>query len=315
MFSKLKRFFIKIIYSFSDGLKNAENEMFVSKNTSNADSSYTQQINVRNVGGDLLKGEVTQEVEDLRYSTYQVYKESNNYEYIGEGISVKKEKEDFNINNFSFTQRNKLFCRGICDADNEIDKFTLTIAYALTPRFKIERFAESFNISGNQNTVNITFRFNKSYDINSPITKMFYNELMKIETNPRNNEIFNNNIVSLCFTTYKAQGEDDFVMYILNNLTAKKYEFFDQYVNITFTSNDFTRQDLTEKFFSSNQHKRYENKMGKQSNPKMIVSDIKQYKCSKCGELMNQFDYEITSYDIGKPMCVKCLEKYLTFKE
>ena len=78
MLTKLKKY----LYGFFFGLKNADSEMFSSKHTSNSDSNYIQQIKETNVGKDLLKGEVTQEVEDLRYSTYSVYRESNQYEYI-----------------------------------------------------------------------------------------------------------------------------------------------------------------------------------------------------------------------------------------
>ena len=307
---------MKLFYGLGFGMKNAESEMFLSKNSSNSESSYVQQIKEQNVGKDLLKGEVTQEVEDLRYSTYKVYKESNNYEYLGNGVAIKKEKIDFNINKFSFVQRNKIFCKSVYESfdettDGDADKFTLIIGYETSPRFKLERFAECLTVCGTNGNVDITFRFNKAYDLSSPITKMFYNELMKLEDSERGNEIYSNNISNLCFTTYKAQGEDDFIMYVFNNLRPKNYELLDQYVNITFTTNDFTRQDLTEKFFSKNQQDKYEMKISKEKNISFLVPESK-YKCSECGEEMNQFDYEITSYDFGRGLCLKCLEKYLT---
>ena len=307
---------MKLFYGLGFGMKNAESEMLLSKNSSNSESSYVQQIKEQNVGKDLLKGEVTQEVEDLRYSTYKVYKESNNYEYLGNGVAIKKEKNDFNINKFSFVQRNKIFCKSVYESfdetkDEDADKFTLIIGYETSPRFKLERFAECLTVCGTNGNVDITFRFNKAYDLSSPITKMFYNELMKLEDSERGNEIYSNNISNLCFTTYKAQGEDDFIMYVFNNLQPKNYELLDQYVNITFTTNDFTRQDLTEKFFSKNQQDKYEMKISKEKNISFLVPESK-YKCSECGEEMNQFDYEITSYDFGRGLCLKCLEKYLT---
>lgn len=315
MIKKISNFFARFFYGLGFGMKNAESEMLLSKNSSNSESSYVQQIKEQNVGKDLLKGEVTQEVEDLRYSTYKVYKESNNYEYLGDGVAIKKEKKDFNINNFSFVQRNKIFCKSVYESFEEsvedMDKFTLTVVYETSPRFKIERFTECLTVRGVNGNIDITFRFNKAYDINSPITRMFYNELMKLENTDRGNEIYSDNITNLCFTTYKAQGEDDFIMYIFNNLQPKSYEFLEQYVNITFTTNNFTRQDLTEKFFSKNQQDKYTMKMSKDRTISFLVPESK-YRCSECGEEMNQFDYEITSYDFGRGLCLKCLEKYLT---
>ena len=315
MIKKISNFFTRFFYGLGFGMKNAESEMLLSKNSSNSESSYVQQIKEQNVGKDLLKGEVTQEVEDLRYSTYKVYKESNNYEYLGDGVAIKKEKKDFNINNFSFVQRNKIFCKSVYESFEEsvddMDKFTLTVVYETSPRFKIERFTECLTVRGVNGNIDITFRFNKAYDINSPITRMFYNELMKLENTDRGNEIYSDNITNLCFTTYKAQGEDDFIMYIFNNLQPKSYEFLEQYVNVTFTTNDFTRQDLTEKFFSKNQQDKYTMKMSKDRTISFLVPESK-YRCSECGEEMNQFDYEITFYDFGRGICLKCLEKYLT---
>ena len=317
MLKKIKFFLLNFFYAFSYGLKNAESEMFVSKNSSNSDSDFNLQIKDTNIGKDLLKGEVTQEVEDLRYSTYSVYKESKNYEYIGDGVAIKKDKVPFDINNFKFTQRNKKFCMSIkesldCEVFNGIDDFTLSIVYYNTPRFKLERFVDFITVRGLDGNVEITLRFDKSYDLSNPLTKMFFNELMKLNTSDRNNEIFNENIDTLCFTTYKSQGEDDFVMYIFYRLKPKSYEFFDNYVNVVFSVDDFVREDLTEKFFSKDQNKRYLNK-DKKSNDFKIPSLTKSFHCSTCGCEMNQYDYEITLHDIGKPLCVKCLENHLTF--
>jgi hypothetical protein len=316
MIKKISNFFSRFFYGLGFGMKSAESEMLLSKNSSNSESSYVQQIKEQNVGKDLLKGEVTQEVEDLRYSTYKVYKESNNYEYLGNGVAVKKETKDFNINNFSFVQRNKIFCKGVYESfdetkDGDADKFTLMIVYETSPRFKIERFTECLTVRGINGVVNVTFRFNKDYDLSSPLSRMFYNELMKLKTSDKNNHIFSDNLNSICFTTYKAQGEDDFVMYVIKNLQPKEYEFFDKYINVTFTSHEFVRQDLIEKFFSQNQQDKYSLNMAKEKNISLFTQE-KKYRCSECGSEMNQFDYEITSYDFGKGLCLKCLEKYLT---
>lgn len=319
MKKKISNFFSQLFYGLGFGMRNAEDEMLFSKHSSDSDSSYIEQINERNVGKDLLKGEVTQEVEDLRYSTYKVYRESNNYEYMGNGVSVKKEKNVFNINNFKFVQKNKIFCKSIYESfdeskDDDVDKFTLTFGYITSPKFRLERFVESIEVNSINGVVNITLRFPKAFDNFSPITKMFYNELMKLETSERGNEIYSDNISSLCFTTYKAQGEDDFIMYAFSNLKPKKYEFFNDYVNIVFTTMVFNREDLTAKFFSSHQQDKYEVRE-KKNNKITMFSTSSNYKCSECGNDMNQFDYDITLYDFGRALCIKCLEKYLTLKE
>lgn len=302
------------VYSFFYGLKGAENEMFVSKHTINSDTNFTQQIQQDNLGENLLKGEVTQEVMDLRHSTYSVSRESESYEYIGDGVAIKKDKEPFDINNFSFIQRNKFFCKGILetiDETNKQDEFTLICTYKDISRFKLERFIEYISIKTVNSNAKITLRFNKSYDYSNPMTKLFYNELIALENkNVRVNSI-KDNLESICFTTYKAQGEDDMVTYFFSNLNYGGCDIFDTYINVNFYTNVYSRKDLFNQYYSENQDNKYKNKKSKQSQ-KSYITKIENYKCSSCGNDMNQIDYEITKYDLGKSLCTKCLEEYLT---
>jgi hypothetical protein len=314
MLNKIKKY----LYGFFFGLKNADSEMFSSKHTSNSDSNYIQQIKENNIGKDLLKGEVTQEVEDLRYSTYAVYRESNKYEYIGNGVSVKKENVDVDYNNFQFVQRNKLFCKSIYeslneDSSNNFDDFTLKFTYNDVSRFKLERYVEYLTIKIVNGVAKLTLRFNKDYDISNPFTKIFYKELMKLDNDSIKINEFNN-LSSILFTTFKAQGEDDFIMYSFYNLEYKGYEILDEYVNITYTTNVFNREDLTKKFFSKNQNDKYNKKLSKEKTV-TTISNVIDYKCSECGSILNQYDYDITKYEFGRGLCIKCLEKYLTFEK
>ena len=316
MFKKIKRFLLKLVYGISYGMKSAENEMLMSKNSSMTDSQYNQQIKDVNVGKDLLKGEVTQEVKDLRYSTYEVYRQSNSYEYIGDGVAVKKEEVERDINHIRFTQRNKVFCKGVLESlngVNELDGFTLNILYNDVSRFKLERYVESFNVEIDYDVAKISLRFNKSYDLSTPITRMFYNELMLLEKGELKDSVIYENLNSICFTTFKAQGEDDLVMYIFKDLKPCNVSVFDSYITVTYMTKEFNREDLTEKYVSQEQIDKYERKENK--NQVFTISSVeKEYKCSECGKNMNKYDYEITLHDFGKPLCVKCLEKYLTFE-
>ena len=61
--------------------------------TSNKDGSngivMEDKIEQNSLLNSLLRGEVTQEVEELRYETYKAEEESNNYKYIGNGVAMK----------------------------------------------------------------------------------------------------------------------------------------------------------------------------------------------------------------------------------
>ena len=83
----IKTFF----HLFFRGLNQADKVAFGSKEEAlNKDLSIEQQQEVDCVWNDLIKGEVTQRVKDLRYETAHAVRESKHYEYIGNGIAKKR---------------------------------------------------------------------------------------------------------------------------------------------------------------------------------------------------------------------------------
>ena len=80
-------------YAIPFGMKAANDEMLASKASSNSDLSGTHTIHLNDsVANDMLRGEVTQQVEDFRYSNYVVDRESTNYKYVGNGMAVKSKR-------------------------------------------------------------------------------------------------------------------------------------------------------------------------------------------------------------------------------
>jgi hypothetical protein len=78
-----------LFYSLPFGLKAADSEIMGANSTGEVDDTVIQQqVNDKRVAKHLLKGEITQEVEELRYRTYKVDKESNKYN--------SKKKHSFN---------------------------------------------------------------------------------------------------------------------------------------------------------------------------------------------------------------------------
>jgi hypothetical protein len=107
--NKLKSLF----YSLPFGLKAADSEIMGADSTGVInDTVVQQQANDKRVAKHLLKGEITQEVEELRYRTYKIDKESNKYDYVGHGVAVKKDEKKPN-NIIRFSQENKLICSDI----------------------------------------------------------------------------------------------------------------------------------------------------------------------------------------------------------
>ena len=88
----LKNKLLNILYSLPFGLKGADSEIFGSKTNSENGTEISQEVSDERLGKHLLKGEVTQSVEELRYKTYKVANESKNYNFIGNGNAIKEEK-------------------------------------------------------------------------------------------------------------------------------------------------------------------------------------------------------------------------------
>ena len=84
----------------------AGDEIFTSSNKGiDGGTTIEQQVEQKSVWQDLLKGELTQEVEELRYETFRAEEEANNYQYIGSGVAVKK-KGDSKLKRKRFVQYN-----------------------------------------------------------------------------------------------------------------------------------------------------------------------------------------------------------------
>lgn len=83
---KIKGFFMAIPF----GMKAADEILTTSNKDTDEGSSIHQQMEKKCVYNDLLKGELTQEVEELRYETFKAEEESNEYQYIGNGLAIKK---------------------------------------------------------------------------------------------------------------------------------------------------------------------------------------------------------------------------------
>ena len=94
-FEKIKN----ILYAIPFGMK-AGDKLFTTSNTNVDDgSSIHQQVEHHSLWNDLLKGELTQEVEELRYETFKSEEMSNEYQYIGNGQAMKKNGNKKSIEN------------------------------------------------------------------------------------------------------------------------------------------------------------------------------------------------------------------------
>ena len=222
--NKLKKILLNIWYGLPFGLKAAGDEILGSGEADQAGTEVNQQVTDKRVAKHLLKGEVTQEVEELRYRTYRVANESEKYKYVGNGVVVKEEKETpKDKTRFKFSQENENICQSVLDTMNQvgnygIERYRLEIDYNSFVRFKVEKFAKKIDVDIDEKIgkVETTLHFNTEPDPYDAASMPFINELKKL-LNANEYEISRNEIATsiynLSFTTYKAYNEDDLVNY------------------------------------------------------------------------------------------------------
>lgn len=315
--SKLWRIIKNLFYSLPFSMKGGD-VLTAQSSIEDNDASVIQQVQRNRLSDALMKGEVTQEVEELRYRTYTVAEESKNYSYLGDGVAIKNEK---NIDNkkVAFKQKNGLIVEDIYTElkrvdtkEYGIDKYTLKIIYDDIPRFKLEKYCNFFemNYDSNHGGSELKLHFDSLPDTYDSTSKMFLNEIKRI----KNGNTINKNIFSylnkVSFVTYKVNMEKDLILYELEGLSLSG--IIDNGVEYIFVYNisETNRKDLTDKFYSESMANKYKNKEKKENT--LIFVDKKRTKiCSVCGKEISEYDGDITEATYGKPLCIECLEKTL----
>lgn len=319
MIKDIKRKFYNFLYSLPFGMKAANDEMLSQKSSSETDSVGVHQvINENRLSKNLLKGEVTQQVEELRYRNYKVVRESENYKYLGDGVAIKQEEKKFDFNNFHLIQENKQICNSISDEMNRVDtkqysneEYTLTIVYDSIPRFKLEKYCRYFEVNANNDCYDIILRFINTPNKDDIGSYGLINELKRMFTHfSRENDY--NRLKMLDFVTYKCLGDYDLVRYTFHELNLIEMTLSSdekEYV-LRYNAKYLVREDLTEKFYSKTMDEKYKNNEKKEITLDLNNTERVRY-CCQCGKQISVYDGDITEETYGYPLCKECLEKTL----
>lgn len=323
--NKFKKYLINLLYGLPFGLKAAGDEIMGGNGTSGNDTNIGQEVSDERVAKHLLKGEVTQEVEELRYRTYKVENESKNYSYLGNGIAVREDKpKQVSKTRFKFTQDNENICETVLQSLRQVgnygtEKYRFEIDYNSFVRFKIEKFATKIDVDINEETgkIETTLHFSTEPNPYDASSMPFINELKKLFDVKNEYQILRNEIASsiknISFTTYKAYNEDDFVNYsFINGANFKSFKQEGYEYLLTFEWNEYLRLplDLESKYYSKSMAEKYANKEKKDVDISMVQAERKRY-CSVCGKEMSVYDADIQEADGHEPICTECMQKVL----
>ena len=322
--NKFIRWIKNILYSVPYGMKGAGDEIMGSNISGDGnDTTINQQVSDERVARHLLKGEITQEVEELRYRTYKVDREAKNYNYIGHGVAVKKEKEE-NVNTgvIKFSQENKLICNDILTELNRIgdygvEKYNINIDYLSPVRFKMHEFITVVDVYIKEGEKAVTtLHFSDVMNPQEFKSKPFILELGKLETQFSNNDTyalsrndFATEVLCMHFTTFNATDEHpDVILYAFKYPELIGVHHEDGEFKLIYQWKEYERTDLTDKFFNAEMEEKYRNKERKNINAGMEVAE-EIVKCPICGKEVSNL--EIIMSDDG-PSCFDCFKKLFT---
>ncbi len=323
--SKIKRWLTKLYYSIPFLMKGGNNEIFGNGIGSDNGTEINQNVTDKRVAKHLLKGEVTQEVEELRYRTYRVAEESRDYEYIGNGTAVKKQKKTIDANNYSFSMECKMFCNSVLSAlsesyDSKNNKYTLDIAYK-NPfvRFKIEKFATRIDVKNINGKITTTIHFSEypnPYDsISMPFINML-SDLRKNATTSNNvSEYFkrselSDSILSMSFVTNNATNNfpNMHLFYLsgpsLIGVIKRNGEYYLEYL-----WEEYKETNLTDKFYSEDMYNKYKYKERKEALDS-VLNLKKDVVCPICKRtIKKEYVTNMVEDEDGKMICLPCFAK------
>ena len=304
------------------GLKGADEVIMGQSDPFEGGLVIQKEVHDKRVSKHLLKGEITQEVEELRWRNYAVAKESKNYKYTGDGKARYVQKKSTGSDGVvSLFQENKPNIENVLDGMKQVengistkDTYTLVLTYDGIPRFRIEPNVNAFKLVIKPTKRRIDLYVDTLPNSNDPRSKPFLNELEKLYQ--YQGEYFNqkceisSSVTGIAFVTDKAQGEDDLISYILSQMSfieVKKEE--ERYV-ISYSFDFYLRENLLDKFYNKEMAEKYEKKMPKDLEFTIFDPSMTD-KCSDCGAEVPKLDAFVTEEQFGRVLCQKCFENRL----
>lgn len=258
-------------YAIPFGMKAANDEMLASKASSNTDLSGTHTIHLNDsIANDLLRGEVTQQVEDFRYSNYIVDRESTNYKYVGNGMAVKSER-NIQKDKVNMGVRIRTFGKDVLtsmkDLENNYDsgeEYNVKFHYYDFPIYPIEKMAYYLRVIKTSNRNECWFYFDRFSDEFNVAKRKLISHLEHIANDDINDLDRVNKVLAkpneIRFVTYKCDNEYDLVSYCISGLNIRAMELKGNDIIVKFTFDKMERIDLIDKYFSNEQSDRYANK-------------------------------------------------------
>ena len=303
-------------YGLFYGMKSTEDSVFhqsgldVGENT-----SIIKQVEENRVSKALLKGEITQEVEELRYRTYKVDKESKTFEYYAPTLALKRDKQDTKFLKYDdrdgleliTVQPNDPMVETVSETLEQVGgrgkrtDYRIKIKRNFVPRYKIEEYVTRLDVKKLYDTHVILDMYVSIYPNDKDFkSKGFVREIEKIRDEKIKSDVLDYEEIS--FITNHAYKMDDMVKFVFRNIVFREVVEFDGHYIVRFKASlQEDVIDLTKIYYSKTMDNKYKNKEKKEvilNFNDYIVSNV--YKCEECGKeviLDNELIDRLSAYE------------------
>ena len=298
--NKIKRNIQIFFYSWFYGMKSTEDKMFHQTGLTNSTgSSIIKEVDNQRVSKALLKGEVTQQVEELRYRTYKVDKESKGFEYYAPTLALKKDKQDTKFMKYDNSdglelitiQPNDILVETVAETLEQVGgrgkrtQHRIKIKRNFVPRYKIEEYITRLDVKKlDESHVILDIYVSKYPNDKDFKSKGFVREVEKIRDEKIKSDILDYEEIS--FITNHAYKLNDMVKFVFRNIWFKEVVEFDGHYILKFKASlQQNTLDLTKKYFSKTMEEKYKNKEKKKVVLNLFdYNQIQVYQCQECGK-------------------------------
>lgn len=310
--NNIQMFFYGLFY----GMKATEDTMFHQSGLSVGEgTSVIKEVEDKRVSKALLKGEITQEVEELRYRTYKVDKESKTFEYFAPTLAMKRDKQDTKFLKYDdrdgleliTAQPNDFLVETVGETLEQVGgrgkrtQYRIKIKRNFVPRYKIEEYITRLDVKKLDDTHVILDMYVSIYPNDKDFkSKGFISEIKRIRDEKVKSDILDYEEVS--FVTSHAYKMDDMVKFVFKNICFREIVEFDGHYIVRFKASvEENVIDLTKIYYSKTMDEKYKNKEKKEvilNFSDYIVSNV--YKCEECGKevvLDNELIDRLNAYE------------------
>ena len=299
-FNNIKDKIIIFFDSLFYGMKTTEDSILRQSGiTTTNGTTITKEVEDQRLSNALLKGEVTQEVEELRYRTFLVEKESKGFEYYAPTLALKKDTQDNKFMKYDDSdglelitiQPNDVLTESVTETLQQVggrgkrEEYRIKIKRKFVPRYKVEQYLTRLDVKKIDDTHMMLDLYVSKYPNDKDFkSKGFVREVEKIRDEKIKSDILVFEEIS--FITHHAYRLPDFVKFVFNNIFFKEIVEFDGHYILRFKAT-FTKDnlDLTKRYYSKTMDEKYKNKEKKETVANFFDYDtVKVYTCQECGK-------------------------------